>query len=115
MNQQQIIRYSIGFIASVALTMIAYLLVTQSKGAGFVLIIAISILAIMQLIAQLVWFLHLGEEEPPRWRLKAFVAMSLTLLIVVIGSIWIMKNLDYNMMPAHETDEHMMHERDKGF
>lgn len=115
MSPQQVIRYSLGFIASVVLTMIAYFLVTQSEGAGFVLIIAISVLAVLQLIVQLVWFLHLGEEERPRWRTKAFLAMSLTLLIVVIGSIWIMKNLDYNMMPAHEADEHMMHERDKGF
>lgn len=115
MNVNQVTRYSVGFIGSIVLTVVAYLLVTQSSVMGMPLIIAISVLAIIQLVVQLVCFLHLGDETNPRWRVRAFIAMTGSLLLIVIGSIWIMKNLDYNMMPAHETDAHMMEERDKGF
>lgn len=115
MNVTQVTRYSLGFIGSIVLTMTAYLLVTQSSAMGTPLILVISALAIIQLIVQLVAFLHLGDEARPRWRTWAFVGMTGSLLLIVFGSIWIMQNLDYNMMPAHETDARMMHERDKGF
>ena len=115
MNVSQVTKYSVGFICSVALTMTAYLFVVQSDGWGMALIVIICALALAQLVVQLVWFLHLGEEQRPRWRTRAFIAMSGTLLIIVFGSIWIMQNLDYNMMPGHDTDAHMMQERDKGF
>lgn len=115
MNPHQVIRYSLGFIGSVVLTMVAYLVVTQSDGLGMTVVLIIAVLAILQLIVQLVCFLHLGDEARPRWRTWAFVSISGALLLIVVGSIWIMQNLDYNMMPAHEADSYMMKERDKGF
>ena len=115
MNQKQVIRYSLGFAGSVALTLAAYLLVTQSSVTGSLLLWVIAILAVIQLMVQLVCFLHLGEEDKPRWRMWAFVSMTGTLLLIIFGSIWIMNNLDYHMMPNHETDARMIKESNKGF
>lgn len=115
MNKSQVMRYSLGFAASVLLTLGAYLLVTQESASASILVMAISVLAVIQLLVQLVCFLHLGDETRPRWRMWSFVAMTGALLLVVFGSIWIMNNLDYNMMPKHETDAHMIKESNKGF
>ena len=115
MNKSQLIRYSLGFVVSLLLTLGAYLLVTQASVNGSQLVLAVSILAMIQLLVQLVCFLHLSDETKPRLRTWTFVTMTGALLMIVFGSIWIMNNLDYNMMPKHETDTRMIKESNKGF
>jgi cytochrome o ubiquinol oxidase operon protein cyoD len=51
-------------------------------------------------MVQLIFFLHIGEERGGRWKLLTFVFVLMTLGIIVVGSIWIMNNLNYNMSPA---------------
>jgi cytochrome o ubiquinol oxidase operon protein cyoD len=95
--------YILGFIFSVALTLTAFYLVLNP---GFFhlglkgLMASILILAIIQLIVQLVFFLHLADETGPRWKFVAFIATIGIILVIVIGSIWIMNNLNYNMMAS---------------
>lgn len=115
MNKTQLIRYSLGFVTSLLLTVVAYLLVTQTNVSVSMLLLAISVLAVIQLLVQLVCFLHLGDEAKPRWRTWTFVAMTGSLLLIVFGSIWIMKNLDYHMMPEHDINSRMIKESNKGF
>ncbi|MCB1109192.1 MAG: cytochrome C oxidase subunit IV family protein [Chlamydiia bacterium] len=55
-------------------------------------------LTVLQAVAVLVYFMHLGFEEKPRWNLLVFLAMVVLIIAVVAGSIWIMYNLDYNIM-----------------
>lgn len=107
--------YTAGFVLSVVLTVAAYYFVVNDTFAHRELIAIIVGLAVAQLMVQLLFFLHLGKESKPRWNLIVFMFMLMVVGIVVIGSIWIMDNLDYNMMPGHHIDEKMMHERDKGF
>lgn len=104
--------YVFGYVYSVLLTVEAYLLVTNEVFSGFTLIAVLLCLAFVQLVVQLVFFLHLGSESKPRWNLVAFLFMALVLLIVVIGSLWIMENLNYNMMPSMETDTYIKNNQD---
>jgi cytochrome o ubiquinol oxidase operon protein cyoD len=65
-------------------------------------------------MVQLVFFLHLGGEGKPRWRLTAFLFMLLVLVILVFGSLWIMYNLDYHMtMSPEELDSQII--EDEGY
>jgi len=110
-------RYGIGFVLSLVLTFTAYFLVTGASFSGVGIMIAIGALALVQLIVQLLFFLHLAEEARPRLRLAAFGFMFLVLTIVVVGSIWIMYHLNYNMMdmtPDQKT-QYMMEEKGSGF
>jgi len=110
-------KYAAGFIASLVLTFGAYFIVTESYFEGMVAMVVIGALAFVQMIVQLVFFLHLNEESRPRIKLFAFAAMSLILLIIVVGSLWIMSHLNYNMMhmsPAEKTD-YMMEQKGGGF
>lgn len=95
------ISYVVGFVLSIITTLIAYLFVVNHAWPMQTLIYVVLGLAIIQLIVQAVFFLHIGRGS----RLKAvtFGFAMLIILIVVIGSIWIMNNLNYNMM-------HMTHD-----
>lgn len=94
--------YVTGFIVSLIFTMAAYLVVQQhvaSEHSAFphqVLIPIIIGLALAQLAAQLIYFLHLGKESKPRWNMMVFLFAVLVVGIVVFGSLWIIQNLDYH-------------------
>lgn len=91
--------YVAGFILSVTLTLIVYLTVVHHALAGNTLIAFIIALALIQFCVQLFFFLHLGRETKPRWKLLVLGFMVLVVLILVLGSLWIMANLNYRMTP----------------
>lgn len=95
--------YISGFVLSLLLTFGAYLAVTHHAFAGGALIAVIVALAVAQALVQLFFFLHLGNEMRPRWKLVVLLFMLLVLAILVAGSLWIMYNLNYNMSP-HDAD-----------
>lgn len=88
--------YIVGFGLSLLLTLEAYYLVTHHVLTSSRMVIAIGALALLQFIAQLIFFLHLGSETKPRWKLLVFWFMVTVVLIIVVGSIWIMNNLGYH-------------------
>ena len=87
--------YTIGFVTSLALTLSAYLLVTQHAAHGWALMCWLALLSVVQLMVQLVCFLHVGRESRPRWNLSVLLFAAGVVFIVVFGSLWIMKNLAY--------------------
>lgn len=108
--------YTIGFVISIVLTLTAYIVVTNHWFSKQIIIYSIMGLAAVQLVVQLVFFLHLGRESKPRWNLAAFAFMLAVLLILVIGSLWIMNNLNYNMtMSPQEMNDYMLKQTNKGF
>ncbi|HEU5004775.1 MAG TPA: cytochrome o ubiquinol oxidase subunit IV [Candidatus Saccharimonadales bacterium] len=98
--------YYIGFLLSVILTMAAYLVTkhhlnTHHTSPPDSVMPAILLgLGVIQLFIQLFFFLHLGREGKPRWKSMALVFAILVVLIIVVGSIWIMDNLNYRMTPS---------------
>lgn len=105
--------YIVGFVLSLMLTLTAYFSVVNNAATGNALVGIIVGLAVAQLLVQLVFFLHLGRESRPRLNLIMFAFMLIVVAIVVIGSLWIMHNLDYNMMPK-DMEKHMLQEYTKG-
>jgi len=105
--------YTVGFVLSIVFTLAAYFLVVDKILSGRQLVLAIVGLAVAQLFVQLVFFLHLGRESRPRWNQMTFWFAALVVVIVVFGSIWIMENLDYNMMPE-EMNRYMLEQNKKG-
>ena len=92
--------YMFGFIASFFLTAISFFLVITRPFSEQNIIYTIIGLATLQAIAQLLFFLHVGHEEAkPRWASIALCFTVLVLLIIVIGSLWIMYDLNSRMMP----------------
>ncbi|HTM67819.1 MAG TPA: cytochrome o ubiquinol oxidase subunit IV [Candidatus Binatia bacterium] len=92
--------YAIGFALSIALTLAAYGLVTERVLVGGTLVAALLGLAVAQLVVQMWFFLHIGEETGGRLKLATFLVTLMLVLIVVAGSIWIMGHLNYQMMSS---------------
>ena len=98
--------YIVGFLLSIILTLISYFAVSLHINSAHefisheVLITLVIVMAFSQLIVQLIFFLHLLHESSPRWNLIFFVSTFSLVLIIMAGTLWIMGNLDYNMIPA---------------
>ncbi len=92
--------YVTGFIFSLILTLSAYLLVVKQALIYWVLIFVIIGLGLIQMVIQLLFFLHLGSEFKPRWNLLSFLFMTIVVILLVGGSLWIMYSLENRVMPA---------------
>lgn len=90
--------YILGFILSILLTLAAYYLVAGHFLTEWVLDYAVVSLTVVQVLVQLIFFLHLGNEPKPYWNLLVFLFMVLVVAIIVLGSLWIMYDLDYRTM-----------------
>ena len=99
--------YIIGFSGSIVLTMTAYLMVRYSHLNQPIMIAILSLLAIIQFIVQLIYFLHIKREFSPRLRLIVLVFMITIVFILVSGSIWIMNNLTSRMMSPKNMVQYM--------
>ncbi len=99
---------------SLLLTLSAYWLVLQHKNSHQplfshrFLIITIVVLAVTQLFVQLVFFLHLDSESKPHWNLLVASFAAIVVLILVLGSLWIMNNLNYHMDSPAQTDKNII-------
>lgn len=113
--KRKTIAYITGFILSIIITLTAYLLVMQHvtshhlEIAHKILISIIVITALLQLLTQSVFFLHLGQEKKPHWNLMIFIFTVLIIIIIVGGSLWIMQHLNYNMNPS-DMDKYLIHD-----
>ncbi len=94
-----LLSYLAGFVLSVALTAVAFVLVMTSALPSTAALVAVTVLAVSQIAVHLVFFLHLGRSEEQRWRVVLFVYTLIILAILVGASIWIMHHLDlYHML-----------------
>jgi cytochrome o ubiquinol oxidase operon protein cyoD len=89
--------YVIGFILSLVFTLIPYYLVVHQTIRGTALLLAILSFAVIQMIIQVTFFLHLGRGPKPNWNFFFFISTVGIILVVVGGSIIIINNLHYNM------------------
>ncbi|MGH8789688.1 MAG: cytochrome o ubiquinol oxidase subunit IV [Cupriavidus necator] len=90
--------YAIGFILAVILTVIPFKLVMDgSMDKGTILWIILG-MAVVQMLVHLKYFLHLDTSSEQRSNVIALLFTALILVIVVAGSLWIMHNLNTNMM-----------------
>ena len=89
--------YITGFLLSVIITVTAFCIVGFKIFPPVGLYVSVAILALIQLYVQLVFFLHLSTESKARWNMVSFIFALIVVLILVIGTLWIMFNL-YSMM-----------------
>jgi cytochrome o ubiquinol oxidase operon protein cyoD len=119
-TQRTLLLYISGFILSVLLTLAAYIIVEQHVRSDHelyghqALIIAVSLIALVQMVFQLFFFLHIGGESKPRLKSLTFITTLIGIVILFFGSIWIMYHLNYNHMNQHETETFIIHDEGIG-
>ena len=91
--------YAIGFALSVVLTVAAFypVMVPGTLSTAW-LIPTIVALAVVQIVVHLVCFLHMSAASEQRWNVVALGFAILVVGILIVGSLWIMKNISDNMM-----------------
>ena len=89
----------ISFIVSIALTFVIYYFAVKDFLTIKHLIFTIIGLGIVEAIVQLVFFFQIANEKKPRWNLMTLLFTVMVIVIIVGGSMWIMSNIDYNLMP----------------
>jgi len=91
--------YIWGFILSVVLVLGAYFIVDQSLLSGKALYVALGVFLVLQMLIQVLFFLRLNmATEDSRWNLIVLLFTLLIIFVVVSGSLWIMYELNYNMV-----------------
>jgi len=91
--------YLIGLVLSVLLTVAAFGLTISGNWPADTSLIIITVLAIVQIIVHLVFFLHMGfSTSSQRWDAVSFGYTVLCVLFLVIGTVWVMQNVAMNMM-----------------
>jgi cytochrome o ubiquinol oxidase subunit IV len=101
----KLVSYLTGFALSILFTIVAFGLTHLHLQAEHqfisldLLVPTITMLAVVQLFVQAVFFLHLTHRTEGRLNFVTFVFTIYTVAFIVIGSLWIMRNLDANMSP----------------
>ena len=91
--------YTTGFVSAIVFTLVAFAIASKRSIMGNKLIAILLGLALIQFVLQLLFFLHIGRESKPRWKQLVLVLMIVFVLILVLGSIWVMYSLNYRMTP----------------
>ncbi len=93
--------YMIGFLASVFLTAIPFWLVMggvfESKATTSLIILAF---AAVQIVVHMVYFLHMNFHSEGGWNMLSLLFTAVLLFITLFGSLWVMYNMNMNMMPG---------------
>ncbi len=97
--------YLIGFALSLGLTVLSFGAVMSGLVSQPMILPAIVVLAVAQLVVQLVFFLHLGASPDQRSNTVIFVLTFLLIMTIVAGSLWVMHNANVNMMPTNMSVE----------
>jgi cytochrome o ubiquinol oxidase subunit IV len=92
--------YLIGFALSVILTAIPFGLVMSGAVPAATAVPVCIGLGVVQIAVHLVYFLHMNGSSTLSWNMAALVFTLVILLILVVGSLWVMYHLDTNMMPG---------------
>ncbi|CAJ0820474.1 MULTISPECIES: cytochrome o ubiquinol oxidase subunit IV [Ralstonia] len=90
--------YLIGFVLAVILTAIPFKMVMDGGYSHGTVLVTVMALAVVQIVVHLIYFLHLDGSSAQRWNVMAFLFTLLILAIVVVGSLWVMHNMNANMM-----------------
>ena len=92
--------YSIGLVLAVILTATSFWAANTSLLWAPGVPLGLAVLAIAQMGVHLVFFLHITTGPDNTNNVLALAFGILIVFLVVAGSIWIMANLNANMMPA---------------
>ncbi|AKC32230.1 cytochrome o ubiquinol oxidase subunit IV [Candidatus Pantoea carbekii] len=97
-SQGRLTSYIVGFIFSIILTIIPFWIVIYRNMSYSNTIYIIVVCAVMQMLVHLIYFLHLDVRSEGGWNMIAIVFSIIIVTILIVGSLWIMHHLNYNMM-----------------
>lgn len=99
-GQKKLSIYLFGIITCTLLTLLSFWVVMSNGFAKNEIFIIIFSSACVQFLVQVVCFLRLNTStEQGKMNIMSLLFTVVILIAIIAGSLWIMSNLDYNMMP----------------
>ena len=107
--------YVTGFLLSLVLTAIPFALVMSGVIADTRITAAIiMVFAMVQIVVHMIYFLHMNARSENGWTLMALIFTIIIIVIGLAGSLWVMVNMNYHMMPAMPEPHPAAHTMDMG-
>ncbi len=94
--------YTVGLALAIVATIASFIVSQTNLLWSPGIPIGLIVLAIAQIGVHLVFFLHLGSGPDSTNNILALAFGVLIVFLIIIGSVWIMANLQSNMMPLPE-------------
>lgn len=93
--------YVIGFVLSVILTAIPFWLVMNNviEDSRTTALVILGFAAV-QIVVHMMYFLHMNTKAEGGWTMLALIFTVVLVVILLVGSIWVMYHLNTNMMPG---------------
>ena len=101
--------YLIGLVLAIVLTAISFALPGTKLVWGPIIAVALVVFAIAQMGVHLVFFLHITTAPDNTNNVLALAFGVLIVFLIIGGSLWIMANLNDNMMPDMPPSGRMQH------
>jgi len=101
--------YTTGLVLAVILTATSFWAANTSLLWAPGVALGLAVLAIAQMGVHLVFFLHITTAPDNTNNVLALAFGVLIVFLVVAGSLWIMGDLNYNLMPAMPASKPMHH------
>jgi cytochrome o ubiquinol oxidase operon protein cyoD len=95
--------YGVGLGIAVLLTVVAFVLAKTQLVWGPSIPIALCVLAAGQMAIHLIFFLHITSGPDNINNIMALGFGVIIVLLLIVGSLFIMSNMNYNMMPMAGT------------
>jgi cytochrome o ubiquinol oxidase operon protein cyoD len=99
---QRLLGYGVGLGLAILLTATSFFVIGSNMFWLPSIPVAIIVLAIAQMGVHVVFFLHITTGSDNTNNVMALAFGILIVLLVVGGSLWIMANLDHNMIPMDQ-------------
>lgn len=97
-SPKTLLSYIVGFVLCILLTAIPFWAVIDGKAPSHWLYFIVMIFAVLQLIVQTVCFLRLNMKKDGLENSLSFIFVLFVALVIILGSMWIMWHMNYNMM-----------------
>jgi cytochrome o ubiquinol oxidase operon protein cyoD len=94
--------YLVGLGLATLLTVVSFFIAGTSLVWGPSIPIALFVLAVAQMGVHLVFFLHITTGEDNVNNILALAFGVLIVLLLIVGSLWIMYHLNHNMLPMDQ-------------
>lgn len=92
--------YLVGFGLSLVLTALSFGCVMSGAVPAQLIVPGLMVFCVLQVLVQLGFFLHMGIAPEQRENLMVAVCALLFIAIVVVGSLWVLHNMNAYMMPG---------------
>jgi cytochrome o ubiquinol oxidase operon protein cyoD len=94
--------YVVGLALATLITVVAFFIAQTTLVWGPSIPIALFVLAVAQMGVHLVFFLHITSGPDNTNNVLALAFGVLIVMLLIVGSLWIMSHLNHNMMPMDQ-------------